>query len=569
MRWEVLEMKLFASCRPLFLLLAASCLAGAADKQPVHIYLYERLGDYVNIELTEDRLRRVLPMIEKFRKERPQAHVSATILLSGALSEELAARNSKTGIKDLVLAYARRGVVELGYDGSDEPTYHRRPMADFSNVKTAEERWVRRGEAAERFLTEARDPLTGVPIPGATGGLKRMQEIFGPAVCITGITGVLPELGGDSESVQHVIAYNDKAIMFGVPDQDPSRNIHGFRGSAQELGKDMGPVPNSSTELFWQDNFLRSSETSDAAIRRVSGYEGQKVLEETLSKLDRSRVRIVHVELGDQRMYLKPDYAKGQLYPPLKLAYRHPENAKLPPEALNTEAEVKTAYANEEGMLRWLVEDYFAANPSSHFVSSSDLRQMTPPSLGFEVPLDKLREGLADTLKKWWDANSTTLPMYTQAGGHYLSLADTFQVLTDALNEFHRTGKFPQFVRVVRVYGPVPVPNDLGPNHGEVTVASVAKVCSTLAGALHDTSVSPIPKNRVPSRVTIEGMDLNAAQFLRLMSEALVAATPNTHLKVKMTTMLSLAGEAGPKTRMQVDQAATWTFKPAPLEEKR
>ena len=561
-------MKLSASCRPLFLLLAASCLAGAADKQPVHIYLYERLGDYVNIELTEDRLRRLLPMIEKFRQQRPQAHVSATILLSGALSEELAARNSKTGIKDLVLDYVRRGVVEVGYDGSDEPTYHRRPMADFSNVKTAEERWVRRGEAAERFLTESRDPLTGVPIPGATGGLKRMQEIFGPAVCITGISGVLPELGGDSESVQRVIAYNDKAIMFGIPDQDPTRNIHGYRGSAQELGKDMGPVPNSSTELFWQDNFLRSSETSDAAIRRVSGYEGPKVLEEILSKLDRSRVRIVHVELGDQRMYLKPDYAKGQMYPPLKLAYNHPESAKLPPEALRDEAEVKAAYTSEEGMLRWLVEDYFTANPSSQFVSSSDLRRMTPPSLGFEISLVKLREGLADTLKTW-DANSAFLPMYMRADGHYLSLADTFQVLTDALSELHRTGKFPQSVRVARVFGPMPVPNDLGPNHGEVTVASVAKVCSTLAVALHDTSFSPIPKNRVPSRVSIEGIDLNAAQFLRLMSEALVAPTPDTHLKVKMTPMLSLPGEISPKTRLQADQGATWTFKPAPFEEKK
>ena len=89
-------MKLAACWKPAFWLLAACSLASAADKQPVHIYLYERLGDYVNIELTEDRLRRLLPMIEKFRKQRPQAHVSATVLLSGALSEELAKPVSRT-----------------------------------------------------------------------------------------------------------------------------------------------------------------------------------------------------------------------------------------------------------------------------------------------------------------------------------------------------------------------------------------------------------------------------------------------------------------------------------------
>jgi hypothetical protein len=62
-----------------------------------------------------------------------------------------------------------------------------------------------------------------------------MQEIFGPAACITGI---MEDLGGDSESVQRVSRYNDKAIMFGLPDPDPARNIHGYRGSVQELGRD-------------------------------------------------------------------------------------------------------------------------------------------------------------------------------------------------------------------------------------------------------------------------------------------------------------------------------------------
>ncbi len=556
-----MRMKPLVLLKSAVLLSAVACLAGAAGKQPVHIYVYERVTDHINIELSENRLRRALPMIEKLRRQHPEAQITATILLSGAMSEALESRNSETKIKDLVLDYVHRGVIELGYDGTDEPTYQRR-VPDFAGVKTAEDRWVRRGEAAEHILTEAREPLTGIPIPGKSGGLKRMQEIFGPAACITGVTD---DLGGDSESIQRIARYNSTAILFGTPDPDSSRNIHGFRGSAQELGRILSPAPDTSSELFWQDNFLRSSETSDAAIRRVSGYEGQKTLETLLSALDRTKIRIVHLEIGDQRMYLKPDYSKGLMYPPLKLAYAHPDQAKLPPDALRDDVEVEAAFAKEEAALRWLVEDYLVANPSSRFVSSTHLRQMTPPSLGFDVPVPKLREAITEMFKIW-DANTLYPPSYLLADGHYLSLADMFQVMTDALTELHSTGKLPVSVRVSQVYGPLPVPNDHGRTGAVVTVASVAKVCAGLVGSLHDISWSPIPKNRVPSRVMIDGNDLNAAQFLRLMSEAMVAGRPDAKLTVKMTNMLSLPGEVAPKTRQQTDQGATWTYKPAPLE---
>ena len=166
----------------------------------MYIFLYSRITDHVNIELSEDRLRRVLPMLERYRKAHPEAHVSATILFSGAISQALADRNAQTGIKDLVLDYARRGVIELGYDGADEPTYVNRPKPDFANAKTPEDRWVARGTAAERFLTEGRDPLTGNPVAGS-GGLKKMQEVFGEATCVTGVT---EEVGGDSEVLQHL-----------------------------------------------------------------------------------------------------------------------------------------------------------------------------------------------------------------------------------------------------------------------------------------------------------------------------------------------------------------------------
>ena len=84
------------------------------------------------MDITEARLRRLLPMIEQFRKENPQAHVSATIFFTGAVSQALADQNKKTHIKDFVLKYKKMGVIEIGYDGTDEPTYDHRPMIDES-----------------------------------------------------------------------------------------------------------------------------------------------------------------------------------------------------------------------------------------------------------------------------------------------------------------------------------------------------------------------------------------------------------------------------------------------------
>ena len=134
--------------------------------QPVFIYLYSRVTDHVNLDISEARLRRLLPMIEKYRAAHPEAHLTATILFSGASSEALAQRNAKTGIKDFVLGYKNRGIIEIGYDGTDEPTYAHRPMVHSINAKPYKERWLERASKDEEFLTEGRDPLTGEPGPG-------------------------------------------------------------------------------------------------------------------------------------------------------------------------------------------------------------------------------------------------------------------------------------------------------------------------------------------------------------------------------------------------------------------
>ncbi len=538
----------------LILLLAAAYAVPAAEKEPVLIYLYARVTDHINIGISEDRLRRILPMLENYRKAHPEAHVSATILLSGSISQALAERDAQTGIKGFVLDFVRRGVIELGYDGTDEPTYERRPLPDLSKARTAEDRWLARGAAAEHFLTEGRQPRTGAEEPGMTGGLKKMQEVFGEAVCVAGLP---TELGTDSEVLQHLSRYTTNAIMFGIPEANPA-HIPGYRGSVMGFTKDMSPIPETSPELYWQDNVLRSSEIGGPAIRVVVGDEGAKAITDVLTKLDRSRIQIIHVELASERSYVRP----GPMYPPLKFAYNNPERPTLPPTALRDADEVDAAYAKQEGLMKWLVGDFFPADPGSHFVSSTDLKRLTPPATGFDVSVENLRAALRDFFRAW--GNDTNLRDYIRVDGRYRSMADMFQVMTDALAALNRTGRLPHSVRVVKVYGPIETPGDPGPASGEVTVASLARACAEIVDRLHDETLNPIPKNAIPLRFTIEGLNVNSAQFLRLMAEALVDPSPGAKLKVKMTYLMSVPGYQFPKLR-ESDLGGTWTFKPAPL----
>jgi hypothetical protein len=555
----------------------------AVPPQPVYIYLYSRVTDHVNLDISEARLRRLLPMIEKYRKEHPEAHVSATILFSGASSEALAKRNAETGIKDFVLGYKKRGIIEIGYDGTDEPTYLHRPMLHKIDDLPSKERWLERASEDEKFLSEGRDPLTGDPRPGTAGGLKAMQQVFGEAVYITGVSvgedhpdgaaqptmpgagavpTVKPEIG-DWEVVPLLRRYKTEAILSGLPGSNPA-HISGFSGSIAEIGRLMSPVLQASPELFWADNILRSSESAGLGARVIHGYEGPSALQDFATKLERSKLRIIHMELGSEIDYLKPDFAKSRLSPSLAYAYANPDNPKVPAEDRLSTDEVNSAYAKEEASLNWLLSSFLTANPGSRFVSNSDLKRMAGKSAGFSIRVEELRAALKEEIEKW--GTDTYPPSYFQVGNNYLSLTEAFQVMTDALAELSRTGKLPPSVQVARVYGPLRMAIGHGPNIGDITVASIAKVCTQLTAGLHDETGYPMPKNTVPSIVTVDGVSMNAAQFLRLMAQALVDPTPETKLKVRMTYMTPATAAVFPRTRSLDDVGTTWTFKPAPLE---
>ncbi len=577
--------------------LLSGAIAAAAEtaKEPVYVYLYSRITDQVNADIAEDQLRRLLPMIETYRQQYTGEHLTATVLFSGAVSEALAQRNKQTHIVDFVKDYIRRGVIEAGYDGWDEPTYDSRPMVDFTRDTTSQDRWVLRKTAEEKFLTEGRNPVTGTPEAGMAGGLKEMQAVFGEAACITGLTplmktgpgvtfgraaskakepiatpvptisflsGLVPEVGGDTEAVIAMRRYNTQAIMFGIADDNPA-SLPGFAMARGHFSSMISPVPDTAPEVYWQDYVLRSSESSTPDAHLIRAYEALQGTKDSFEKLDRSKVHVIHVQLASEMNYLQPEFSKGANYPPLKYAYDHPQDPKLPAAAWRAKSDVDAAYANENATLKWLADAFLPRNPGSRFVSSSDLQRSTPPSTGFSVSTAALQSSLAEFLKTW--GNDTYAPAIFAADGHYLSKAEMFQVMSDALAEFHRTGKIPDSVKVDEVYGPVRVLTGHGPNEGVVSVAEVARLCAEIAPGLHDKSEGPLPKNSIPVSITVEGAMLNPAQFLRLMAQALVNPVPEAKLNIRMCYENTGLGELIPKSRPGRDNGFVWTLKPAPL----
>lgn len=393
-----------------------------------------------------------------------------------------------------------------------------------------------------------RSPIpAGTPVPGPSE--------FGPQ------EGIFREVGGDTETLQMLAKYNTSAIMVGMFAANPAQ-FPGYTGTMTNFGPLVSPLPNTSPELYWQDYVLRMSESA-LPVRSIKAVDGVNTLKGILDRADRSKVQLIQVELGSLDDYLLPDFAKTSLNAPMQYAYEHPQAPQLPSDVLRPAADVDAAFAKEDVLLKWLTEEFFPNNQGSFFLSSAGLSKMAGPGTGLTVSTDRLRSALKETFAK---LGQDTHPFdFLEIDGQYLSLAELFQVLTDELAEFHRTGKLPESVKAAKVYGPFRLVTGHGPNVGEVTAGEIESLCDTIAGPLHEENTDGVPRNSVPPLMKINGMDLNPSQMLRLMTLALENPAPETKIPIRMMYMLGEAGTILPKTRILYDIGFVWTLKPAVL----
>lgn len=554
-------------CGSVAMLLASAVIAtaGPVPRQPVYVQLVTTFDDYVNPELSEERLERTGPLVAELARKWPQWHVSWLVQFNGASAEALRLRQGN-GLYDAIRELQGRGLVEIGYDGAEEPTPFARPRPNLRGADTGEARWLARSQALAWFLAEGRDALTGEPGPGV-GGLARVVEIFGPPASVWEAS---LDVGCDPELVHQLRRMGLDALMPGLPMRTHAltRNLHGYRGAAAMLATLVSAHEESAPEVFWMDHTLRLSDYTAQDTGVVVAHGGAKALRDAIDRLDPARPHVVRLRLGHPGLYMKVGQGRRNYLSPLEYAFDNTKEQRLPPDLVLAREDIEAGYAREAEALDWLVTEFFPATPGSRFVSVADLRAMAGGGDGLDVAGADV-PALATSLLTQWDVQGPNPPAFLEAGGLDLSLAETFVVLVEALAARSRTDAWPERVRAGPVYGPLDVDEDGAAGRAAVTVGAVVRAATGLAPRLADQRWSAVPPNVIPSIVDIDGERVSASQFLRLMAEAALAGDPAARLTPRDVSMFTAVGEAMPRNRSRQDVGATWTIKPARLRADR
>ncbi len=534
----------------------------APAPKPVLIVLYSRFYDHSHQHTTDERLQRLLPMLDKLRKQYPQSGISALFQFSGTVSQLLDEENAGLHLVDQIEDYSRRNLVDIGYTGEEEPSYLYRPKPNLLLAETPEARWGAKAEAAERFLTDFKNPVTGLPVPGLSGGLKRTQEVFGNVVFLTGVASTV---GAGSPSTHEVRRMVPTAVMGGIPPADPKLAITGFAVSAENFSKFMSPDPVESPEVYWEDNVLRLSDTSLADNKPHSTDEGPEALKKVFEKLDRGHVRVVKLEVAAYKRYLTRRADGSVVADPLEWLYYHPDDPVMPSQlhAMVAQGAVEEGYKQDEATLKWLLDEFLPANPGSRFISIRELAQLPAPA-DSEVGAAQLK-ALASDLNERFAKLPMEPPNFGRAGDSFFTLAESFELLAQALAGFDKTGSLPKSVALTPAWGPLTLPNGMGPSTGFVPVSAVIQAAAQIAPRFADTGWKRVPANAVPAMIPVGSLSLNAAQFLRLMAQAYLDPSRDKSLALNGMTLTTRSSFMFPKNTPITDQGNSWGFKPAPL----
>lgn len=551
--------------------LSAPGIAESGTPKPVYILLYSRFYDHSHPSLLNERLTRLLRSMEALRNKFPDSNISTLLEFSGTTSQLLDEQNSSTHLLDAVKNARSRGLVDIGYTGEDEPSYLHRPHANVLALDTPEQRWTAKCQAIDKFLKDYKNPVTGDPFPGLSGGLKRMQEVFGPAAFIAGANPDRFGQAGDSYVSYEVRKMNQTAVMTGIGAPDPRRDIEGFGVSAQTFSKGISPSEDDSPEVYWADGFLRLSEASlpDNRARHTTD-EGAESVKKAFEKLDRSKVRVIRLEVNSYLRYFVKRSDGSVRWDPMEWLYYHPDDPEMPVnlKALLTPTQIDAAYKQEEQTLNWILGEFLPANPGSRVISVRDLSRMAEGSGDPQarIDADELKSA-AEDLEKQFSLRPMQAPPFAKGGSRYYSLAETFSLLVEALAATEKNGSAPQFVMLRPVWGPIEIANiHTGPIVASFSPEQVRQAAAKIAPALAKTEMTTVPSNAVPLWVTVGDQKINAGQFLRLMAQTYLHRERDGALKINSMTMFSDLFFMLPKNTPMVDQGLAWTIKPANLD---
>ncbi len=543
----------------LLLLASAAWGAGPTGNAPVYIYLQGRYVDHVHFQWTEKTLAKALEAGAKLRQADPARSAPVVIYMTGAVADMLETRNGPMHQADAIREAQRAGSAEPAYDGAEEPAYRWRPQPDLRTATTPEDRFLARVQAFSSFLNDFKAPISGEPSAGRSGGLRRLQEVFGNA---TAIMGVSENLGQDTEFVQALKRLNSAAILPGFPASTawPARNLHGYGGSARGVGTELSPSPNTAPELFFQDGRLRLSQNVGTNVI-FQAWKGVKALQTALAALDRSQPHVIQVELAGSDIWMKPDAYAG--FSPIRYAYDNPKRPTLPDTMLRTPEEMEAIWKDQDAVVDWLVREFVPANAGSKFVGASTLIKATSNGVGVPVPQPVLDAAAASLLPKWEELRRLA-PGFAVADGRYFSLADMFHMLVLA-HTARAAGKKDVFLELEPVAGTLETTADDGPFQGEVTGKQIADAGLALLERWRTAGQRELPQTYLPEWVNVGQYRLNSLQYLWLMARAWQSPSPEQRFDIRPCRMHSVPGDVYPRSSPISDDGSWWTLKPAPI----
>ena len=527
---------------------------GGGGQRPLYIFLFTHTEDPFNHELSEERYTRLVPEVEARAASHPDANLVWTIMFQGSDAQAVAERNPQTGVADLLRAAAQSGVVEFGYHAHHEATYNNRPQNNF----TGNTPWEELVNGMVDWLGCTKDVLYGGCIAPDGGGITAVQDNFGPVQLVSGTflqSDTAYEGGPASHAAQKILP--GRLLGFGYPDHGPFGQAS-KRAAVAALMERLTPTNETSSTIFWADNVIKM--TGGSPIDGTSGIDplkGPRFAAGMLDGLDRTRPNIVLTGMASKFLYTKQIPQNS----PTIYGYAHPDAPELPPDLLNTPADIEKNYQQNLDTLDYLLDEVLPANPGSRFVNSNDVIIMVAPPDYWNVSPEQL-----DVMARWALLNWTDRPPdWVSDGADFYSLRDLFALLALALGDGATAGDGASW-QLPTAYGPLTAVDA----NGEIVVSREEII--TLAQQLAPNFAPNQPWQVMPNAMVQPAYQMSAGEITAaqlLYGLATVYAADFAGTPVNAVTLP--ATQAMPVTYDLLRQigclntcsGTAWSFKPA------
>jgi hypothetical protein len=459
---------------------------------PVYIWPMVFCEDFINAETSLHALL-TLQKAWSFAGARPQ------VFLGGLVCD----RYAELGL-DLHDFFARDNLA-LGYHGevSTGPppvlVEYLDPRARDCGYLTEGLRWDDAYRAVQERYAWHLDPLTGREVPGFGGSVTAPPYHTGKQ--ITALVSRHWECAPAGPALRELFGVHPQAIEVG-----PLPAYFSRAGRPQGAASFRRLV---DTELMWYQGVLNFVPDT---THQSSGY---------LNRLSLYRSHVVALPIYENRAY-----AVGDIW---EWAYHNSAWGCYPPslfDALTPDFFLKT----ERAYLRYLADyvlatlkvhsEFISRHPRSRFVNAPELLQLVEDLRETLVPiewLDRPAEFLAEIAH--WEAETVfgpgvrRPPMYlTTFAGQYLSLAETYYLLSVALAHYRVTGSLPAEILNRFHRGPKNQPYPVRASGHEPRVVPGTAI---LNAALDFVTGSD---GWIPEEVRLGGLAVNPAEMLHLMA---------------------------------------------------